>query len=158
MNAKVKPIPEGYPTVTPYLTVKNAAKALEFYKHAFGAEEVMRMPDPQGRIGHAEIRIGNSPVMLCDEYPEMGTRGPESIGGTAVMMHLYVENADALVERALAAGAKLERPVADQFYGDRGGMLTDPFGHQWWIATHVEDVPPNELEKRATEVFGNPVS
>lgn len=149
MNAKVKPIPEGYRNITPYLTIKNAAAAIDFYKQAFGAQERMRMTDPGGRIGHAEIQIGDSVVMMSDEYPEMGAQSPQSIGGTAVMMHLYVEDVDAVVERALKAGGTLERPVEDQFYGDRAGLVTDPFGHKWWVSTHVEDVPPEELEQRA---------
>lgn len=147
--SKVQPIPEGYHTVTPYLTVRNAAAALDFYKRAFGAEEIFRMADPQGKVGHAEIRIGDSAIMMSDEYPEMDARGPETIGGSPVMMHLYVDDVDALVERAVAAGGKLERPVANQFYGDRAGMVVDPYGHKWWIASHVEDVPPEELKKRA---------
>ncbi|WP_136419195.1 MULTISPECIES: VOC family protein [Oxalobacteraceae] len=155
MTAKVKPIPDGFHTVTPYLTIKNAAAALDFYKKAFGADEVFRMTDPAGnKVGHAEIRVGNSPIMLSDEYPEMGGKSPDTLGGTPVMIHLYVENVDALVERAVKAGAKLERPVADQFYGDRGGMVVDPFGHKWWIATHIEDVPADELDRRAMAMFG----
>lgn len=151
---KVKPIPDGYHTVTPYLTIRNAATALDFYKRAFGADEIFRIANPQGKVGHAEIRIGDSAIMLCDEFPEMGAQGPESIGGTPVMMHLYVEDVDALVERAVNAGGKLERPVADQFYGDRAGLVVDPFGHKWWISTHVEDVPPDELKKRSEAAFG----
>ncbi len=154
MTNKVKPIPDGYHTLTPYLTVRNAAAALDFYKRAFGADETFRVASPDGKVGHAEIRIGNSPIMLSDEYPEMGATSPEAIGGSPVMLHLYVENVDALVERAVQAGGKLDRPVADQFYGDRGGMITDPFGHKWWIATHVEDVPPDELERRSKAAFG----
>jgi len=154
MTNKVKPIPDGYHTLTPYLTVRNAAAALDFYKRAFGADETFRVGSPDGKIGHAEIRIGNSAIMLSDEFPEMGAQSPESIGGSPVMLHLYVENVDALVDRAVKAGGKLERPVADQFYGDRGGMITDPFGHKWWIATHVEDVPPEELERRSKAAFG----
>ena len=153
MTAKAKPIPDGYHTVTPYLTIRNAADALDFYKRAFGAEECFRVASPQGKVGHAEIRIGDSAIMLSDEFPEMGARGPENLGGSPVMIHLYVEDVDALVERAVGAGAKLERPVADQFYGDRGGMVIDPFGHKWWLATHQEDVPPEELKKRAAAMF-----
>jgi len=154
MTNTVEPVPEGYHTLTPYLTIRNAAAALDFYKRAFGAEETFRVASPDGKIGHAEIRIGDSAIMLSDEFPEMGAQGPETIGGSPVMLHLYVENVDALVERAVQAGGKLERPVANQFYGDRGGMITDPFGHKWWIATHVEDVPPDELERRSKEAFG----
>ena len=154
MTNKVKPVPEGYHTLTPYLTIRNAAQALEFYKRAFGAEESFRIASPDGKIGHAEIRIGDSAIMLSDEFPEMGARSPESIGGSPVMLHLYVENVDELVERAVKTDGRLERPVADQFYGDRGGMITDPFGHKWWVATHVEDVPPDELERRSKAAFG----
>jgi PhnB protein len=145
----VKPIPEGYHTVTPYLIVKNAARAIEFYKKAFGATELMRMAEPSGRIGHAEIRIGDSPIMLADEVPEMGFRSPESFGGSPVSILLYVEEVDAVFNQAVAAGAKVQRPVADQFYGDRTGGVTDPFGHIWYIATHKEDVSPEEMRKRA---------
>ncbi len=147
MHANAKPIPEGYHTITPYLTVRNAAQALEFYKQAFGAEERFRLTDG-GRIGHAEIRIGNSLLMLSDEYPEMGVRSPESVGGTPVMLHLYVEDVDAWVARAVQAGGRRERTVENQFYGDRTGIVIDPFGHKWWIATHIEDVPPEEMEQR----------
>lgn len=155
MSDKVKPIPDGYHTLTPYLTVRNGGAALDFYKRAFGADEIFRIAGPDGRIGHAEIRIGDSAIMLSDEFPEMGSHSPASIGGSPVMLHLYVEDVDALVERAVQAGGTLERPVANQFYGDRGGMITDPFGHRWWIATHVEDVPPDELERRSKAAFGS---
>ncbi len=155
MTSKVRPIPEGYHTATPYLTIRNAAQALDFYKRAFGATEVMRMTSPDGRVGHAEIRIGDSAIMLSDEFPDMDARSPQMIGGSPVMIHLYVEDADALVKRAVDAGATLQRPVEDQFYGDRAGKLADPFGHVWWIATHVEDVPPQEIEKRAAAMFGS---
>lgn len=154
MASTTKPVPDGYPTATPYLTIKNAARAIDFYKQAFGATETMRMSDPSGKVGHAEIRIGNSPIMLSDEYPDMGALSPESIGGSPVMIHLYVEDVDALANQAVAAGATLLTPVADQFYGDRGGKLADPFGHVWWIATHKEDVAPDELRKRAAALFG----
>ena len=149
MTSKTKPIPEGYHTATPYLIIKGAASAIEFYKKAFGATELMRMADPSGRIGHAEIRIGNSPIMLSDEAPEMGYRSPQSLGGSPVGILLYVEDVDAVFSQAVAAGAKVERPVADQFYGDRSGGVTDPFGHVWYIATHKEDVSPEEMHKRA---------
>ena len=154
MTNKVNPIPEGYHTLTPYLTIRNAAAALDFYKRAFGADEIFRIASPDGKVGHAEIRIGDSAIMLSDEFPEMGAQSPLAMGGSPVMLHLYVEDVDALVDRAVKAGGKLERPVADQFYGDRGGMITDPFGHKWWIATHVEDVPPDELERRSKAAFG----
>jgi len=149
MAGKVKPVPEGYHTVTPYLIVKGAAGAIEFYKKAFGATELLRMPDPSGKIGHAEIKIGDSPIMLADEFPERGVLSPQTIGGSPVSILLYVENVDVLFKQAVAAGAKVTRPLQDQFYGDRMGGLTDPFGHQWHVATHVEDVAPEELKKRA---------
>ena len=146
---KIRPIPKGYHTVTPYLSVQGAAGAIAFYKKAFGAKEVMRMPGPKGTIGHAEIQIGDSRIMLADEFPEMNFRAPRSIGGTPVNIHLYVEDADKVVEKAVAAGAKLLQPVADQFYGDRTGSLEDPFGHVWHVATHTEDIPMKALKKRA---------
>jgi PhnB protein len=149
MTNKVKAIPEGYHTATPYLIVAGAAKAIEFYKRAFGAEEMMRMPQPDGRIGHAEIKIGDSTIMLADENPEMGARSPQSLGGSPVSILLYVEHVDTTFAQAVAAGATAQRPVADQFYGDRTGGVTDPFGHVWYIATHKEDVSPEEMKKRA---------
>jgi len=150
----VKPIPDGYHSVTPYLIFDNAAAALEFYKKALGAVELMRFPAPGGKIGHAEIRIGDSPVMLSDESPEMNARSARTIGGSPISLLVYVEDVDALVARAVAAGAKLVRPVANQFYGDRTGGIDDPFGYHWYIATHVEDVPPDELKKRAAKAMG----
>jgi len=150
----VKPIPDGYHSVTPYLIIHDATAALEFYKKALGAVELMRMPAPGGRIGHAEIKIGDSPVMLADENPEMNARSPRSIGGSPISLMVYVEDVDALVARAVAAGATLVRPVANQFYGDRTGGIDDPFGFHWYIATHVEDVPPDELAKRAAKAMG----
>ena len=149
MSDKVRPIPEGYGTVTPYLIVDGAARAIEFYKQAFGATETFRMERPDGRVGHAEIKIGDSHVMLADEHPEMGARGPQAIGGSPISLVLYVEDVDATVNRAVEAGAKLTRPVANQFYGDRTGGVEDPFGHAWYVATHVEDVAPEEMQKRA---------
>lgn len=149
MSSNVKPVPEGYHSVTPYLTVKGAAKAIEFYKQAFGAKEIFRMPQPDGKIGHAEIQIGDSRIMLADEFPERNIRGPESLDGTPVMIHLYVNDVDTVAKRAVAAGAKEIRPVQDQFYGDRSGMFADPFGHQWNISTHVEDLSAEEIGKRA---------
>jgi PhnB protein len=149
----VKPIPDGYHSVTPYLIVEGAARALDFYKKAFGAAENFRMPGPDGRIGHAEIRIGDSVVMLADQNPEMGAKGPQTYGGTPVSLMLYVENVDKVFAQALAAGATVERPVANQFYGDRTGGIVDPFGHKWYIATHVEDVPPAEMERRMKAQF-----
>ena len=154
MTTKAKPIPEGYHTATPYLIVRDAASAIEFYKRAFGATELMRMADPSGKVMHAEIRIGDSPIMLADEFPEMGARSPQSFGGSPVSILLYVEDVDALFSQAIAAGAKVQRPVKDQFYGDRSGGLTDPFGHVWYIATHKEDVSPEEMRKRAAAAFG----
>jgi PhnB protein len=149
----VKPIPDGYHTVTPYLVVKGAASAIDFYKKAFGATELMRMASPDGRVGHAEIRIGDSRIMLSDEYPEMQFVSPQSRGGTTVHLHVYMKNVDAVVERAVAAGAKLLRPVQDQFYGDRTGSVEDPFGHMWHLATHKEDLSKAELRKRAEKAM-----
>ena len=149
MPAQVKPIPDGQTALTPYLTVRDAAKAIEFYQRAFGAIEELRMAAPGGKIGHAEMKIGSGRIMLSDEYPEMDVRSPETIGGSPVMMHLYVEDVDATFAQAVAAGAKVVRPLEDQFYGDRTGGVTDPFGHAWHIATHKEDVSPEELKKRA---------
>jgi PhnB protein len=151
MSSAVRPIPKGYHTVTPILSVKGAAEALEFYKKAFGAQELMRFAQPDGRIGHAEIQIGDSRIMMADEFPEMNFRSPKSYGGTPVGIMLYTENVDAFVERAVGAGAKLVRPVQNQFYGDRTGSIEDPFGHSWHVATHVEDVPPDELQRRAAQ-------
>ena len=147
----VKPIPEGYHTVTPYLSVRGAARAIDFYKQAFGATEIMRMPGPDGTLGHAEIKIGDSPVMLSDEYPEMAFLSPESRGGATVHIHVYVKDVDAAAARAVAAGGKLLRPVVDQFYGDRTGTIQDPFGHVWHLATHVKDLSMAELRKGAEE-------
>jgi len=144
----VKPIPDGYRTVTPYLIVKGAAQAIDFYKKAFAAEEIMRFPGPDGRIGHAEIRIGDSTIMLADEHPAMQALGPQSRGGTTVGFVIYVPDVDRRVALAIEAGAKIVRPVQNQFYGDRSGTLVDPFGHQWTIASHVEDVPPEEMQRR----------
>jgi PhnB protein len=148
MATKVKAKPDGYHSATPYLIVNNAAAAIDFYKRAFGATELLRMDMPGGRIGHAEIKIGDSPIMLADEFPEMNARGPHAIGGTPVSIMLYVEDVDAVVKRAETAGAKVTRPVADQFYGDRVGGLEDPFGHHWHVATHKEDVAPEEMARR----------
>jgi len=146
---KVQPIPAGYGAVTPYLSVRGAAQAIEFYKKAFGAKEIMRMPGPEGKLGHAEIRIGDSRVMLSDEYEPMAFLGPQSRGGTTVHIHLYVRDVDATVARATAAGAKVVRPVQDQFYGDRTGSIEDPFGHLWHVATHKEDLSMAEMKRRA---------
>ena len=152
--AKVKPIPEGYPQVTPYLCVDGAAAAIEFYSEVFGAKERMHMPAPDGKIGHAEIQIGDSVVMLSDEFPDMGVRSPRAIGGTPVMISVYVEDVDKVYDRAVKAGAKGLRPPENQFYGDRAGQFEDPFGHRWSVATHVEDVPADEMARRASEMMG----
>jgi PhnB protein len=143
----VKPIPDGYHRVTPYLIIKGAAEALDFYKTVFGAVELFRMPGPDGRIGHAEIKIGDSPVMMADEYPEMGYRNPKALGGTPVGLMIYVPNVDEMFTKAVAAGAKVLKPIQDQFYGDRSGTIEDPFGHQWTISTHIKDVTPEEIQK-----------
>ena len=145
----VKPIPDGYHTVTPYLMIKGAARALEYYKKAFGATELMRMEGPDGRVGHAEIKIGDSIIMLADECPEAVSSSPETLGGSPICIMLYVPDVDARFEKAVAAGGTVIRPVKDQFYGDRSGMLKDPFGHIWNIATHTEDLTPEEIGKRA---------
>lgn len=149
----VKPIPDGYHSVTPYLVVNDGAKAIDFYKQAFGAMELFRMDGPGGKVGHAEIRIGNSVVMLADEYPDMGFRSPRALGGSPVSLLVYVEDVDAQFRQAVAAGAKELRPVQDQFYGDRMGTLEDPFGHIWSLATHTEDVPPEEMRRRSEEMM-----
>lgn len=149
MSGAVKPIPDGYHAVTPYLIVRGADRALAFYERAFGAKELFRMMRTDGRVGHAELQLGDSRVMLADEHPEIGARGPESIGGSPVTIMLYVADVDATVARAVEAGARVVRPVQDQFYGDRSGAVADPFGHVWFVATHVEDVAPDELERRA---------
>jgi PhnB protein len=142
----VKHIPEGYHSITPYLIFKGAAAAIDFYKKAFGATELFRMPDTSGkRVGHAELKIGDSHIMLADESPEMGYLSPQTLGGTPVSILLYVEDVDSTVPRAVAAGAKLVRPIKDQFYGDRSGTLQDPFGHVWTIATHIKDVSAEEM-------------
>jgi PhnB protein len=149
MPAKVKPIPDGYHTITPYLSVTGATAAIEFYKKAFGAREVLKLAQPDGRVGHAELQIGESRIMLADEFPQMEFRSPSAIGGTPVHLHMYVENVDAVVNQAVAAGAKLLRPVQDQFYGDRLGTVADPYGHVWHVSTHKEDLSMDELRKRA---------
>jgi PhnB protein len=146
----VKPIPDDYPRVMPYLIVDGAAAAIDFYKSVLGATERMRMGGPDGRVGHAELEVGASVIMLADEHPEMGTHGPKALGGSPVTLHVYVEDSDAAFKRAIDAGAKSLRPLEDQFYGDRSGQFEDPFGHRWNVATHVEDVPPEEMRERAT--------
>jgi uncharacterized glyoxalase superfamily protein PhnB len=155
MTKAVKPIPEGYHTLTAHLVIKGAEKAIDFYKQAFGAEELFRMKSPDGRIAHAELKIGDSIFFLSDEFPEMG-RGalsPQSLGGTCFGLNLYVPDVDASYERALKAGASVVMPVADMFWGDRYGQVTDPFGHRWSVATHKEDLTPQEIDERAREFY-----
>ena len=146
--AKAKPIPDGYHNVTPYLVVKGAAAAIDFYKQVFGAVEIMRMPQPDGRVGHAELKFGDSFVMLADEFPEMDVVGPRTLGNSPVGLLLYVDDVDKTVERAVAKGAVIKKPVADQFYGDRSGTIEDPWGHKWTLAVHLEDVSPEEMQRR----------
>jgi len=145
----VKPVPEGYHTVTPFLTVRDALRAIEFYKKAFGASELFRFPAPGGKIGHAEIKIGDSPIMLADQYPEMGYKGPQALGGSPVSITLYVEDVDSVFNRAVASGASVKEALQDKFYGDRTGTIIDPFGHIWHIATHKVDVSLEEMDRRA---------
>lgn len=149
----VQPIPEGYSTVTPYLIVADAAAALKFYKEVFGAVEELRVEWPGGKIGHAEFMIGDSRVMLASEFPEIGAVAPTTVGGSSVTLAIYTADVDSMFSRALAAGAKEERPVANQFYGDRSGMITDPFGHKWSLSTHIEDVSPEEMKRRQEAMF-----
>lgn len=151
--ATAKPIPQGAQTLTPYIAVRGAARAIEFYREAFGAQEMYRLVDLDGRIGHAELRIGTSTLMLADESPGFGALAPASIGGSPVRLHLQVENVDAVMRRAVAAGATELRPVKDEFYGERSGMLADPFGYQWFISTHIEDVSPEEMQRRFTKAL-----
>jgi len=149
MANKPNYVPEGYRTITPYLVVKGGAKAIDYYTKVFGAKELMRMEAPDGRVGHAELQIGDSHIMLADEHPEMNIRGPQSLGGSGVGILVYVPDVDHVFQQAVDAGAKVEREVKDQFYGDRSGNIVDPFGHKWTIATHVEDVAPEEMKRRA---------
>jgi len=153
--SKVSPIPEGYTSVTPYLIVKDAAKAIEYYTKVFGAKELFRMAQPNGRVGHAELQIGNARIMLADENPTMGQghTSATSIGASPVSLYLYIPDVDRVVERAVAEGAKTLKPVENQFYGDRSGFIQDPFGHLWGIATHVEDVSPQEMEARMKKIM-----
>ena len=144
-----QPVPEGYHTVTPYLAVEDAARAIEYYTRAFGAKEVVRMDAPGGKIGHAELEIGDSRIMLSDPFPQSSTRPPKDLGGTSFSVMMYVEDVDAAVKQAVDAGGTVSMEIADQFWGDRFGSITDPFGHVWGIATHVEDVPPEEMAERA---------
>jgi PhnB protein len=153
--SNVKPIPEGYEGITPYLICKNAADAIDFYKRAFGAEEILRMGGREPRsVGHAEMKIGNRIFMLADEFPEIGAVGPQTLGGTTVSLYIYVNDVDSFTEKAIAEGLKVLKPVADQFYGDRSGHFEDPFGHKWGFATHKEDLTPAEMEKRAAAAHG----
>jgi PhnB protein len=145
----VKPIPEGYHSVTPYLIIRGAAEAIEFYQKSFGAIELFRFPAPDGKIGHAEIKIGDSPIMIADEFADMGYNGPQSLGGSPVSIMLYVDDVDAVFKRAVEAGATVKEALQDKFYGDRMGTLTDPFGHRWHVATHKEDVSMEEMQRRA---------
>ena len=150
MATKAKPIPDGFHTATPYMIIKDAARAIDFYKKAFGATELFRHADPGGKVRHAQIRIGDSPFMLADEFPEFSVgRSPQALGGSPVHIYLYVEDVDAVFNQAVSSGATSLMPVQDQFYGDRSGGVTDPFGHVWWIATHKEDVTETELQRRA---------
>jgi PhnB protein len=152
--AKVKPIPDGYPRVSPYLVVDGAADAISFYSDVLGATERMRMPAPGGRVGHAELQLGDSVVMLADEFPDMGIRGPKAVGGTPVTIGVYVDDVDAVYDKAIKKGAQSLRAPEDQFYGDRTGQFEDPFGHRWSVSTHIEDVSPDEMAKRASEAMG----
>ncbi|MBI2494574.1 MAG: VOC family protein [Candidatus Rokubacteria bacterium] len=157
MTKATRPIPEGYHSVTPYLTVKDAARAIDFYARAFGAQELMRMAGPGGRgVVHAELRIGDSVVMLSDEMPESACRAPQTLGGATGYLFLYVPDVDAACKRAVDAGAKVRMPVTDMFWGDRFGKLTDPFGHEWGLATHTEDLSPEEIGQRAAAFFASP--
>ena len=149
-----KAIPDGYPQLSPYLCIAGAGAAIDFYTDVFGAKERSRVPAPGGTIGHAELQLGDSVIMLSDEFPEMGNRSPKSVGGTPVTLSLYVEDVDDVFSRALSAGATELRPVETQFYGDRMGLLEDPFGHRWSVASHVEDVSPEEIGRRAAEAMG----
>jgi PhnB protein len=150
----VKPIPDNYPQVMPYLIIDGAGEAIKFYQGVFGATERMRLGGPDGKVGHAELEIGEAVIMLADENPGMNIEGPKSVGGTPVTIHVYVEDADATFERAVQAGAKPLRAVEDQFYGDRSGQFEDPYGHRWNVATHVEDIAEDEMLRRAAEIGG----
>lgn len=156
MSNQVKPVPEGFNTLSAHIVVRDCGKAIDFYKTAFGAEEVMRMPGPGGQgVMHAELKIGDSTLMLCDEFPDMGACAPQKFGGTPVTLHLYVNDADALFNKVVAAGATVKMPVTDMFWGDRYGKVTDPFGHEWSIATHKQDLSPEEIAKGAEAAFAN---
>lgn len=152
--AVVRPIPEGYPRVMPYLSIDGAGAAIDFYTAVLDAKERMQMPGPDGKVGHAELEIGDSIIMLADESPDMGNKSPKSLGGTPVSMMVYVEDVDATFAKALKAGATEVQPIEDKFYGDRSGSFEDPWGHQWHVATHIEDVSPEEMDKRVAELMG----
>jgi PhnB protein len=151
--ANVKPIPDGYHSVTPMMIIKGAAAAIDYYRNAFGATELFRM-EHEGKVGHAEIKIGDSPIMLADEHPEMNAFSPKTVGGTPVSLMIYVEDVDSIFKRAIELGGTQMKPVQDQFYGDRSGTLTDPFGHVWTVATHMEDLTPEEIDSRAAAAHG----
>jgi PhnB protein len=154
MTTRINPIPEGHHTLTPHLVVKGASEAIEFYKRAFGAEELARMPGPDGKsIMHAALKIGDSRLFLVDEFPEMGCVGPQALGGSPVTIHIFVEDVDAIFNQAVSAGAEVRMPLMDAFWGDRYGQLIDPFGHKWSLATHKEDLTPEEISKRAEAAF-----
>jgi PhnB protein len=153
MKVSSKPVPDGFHTVTAALTVKDAAKAIDFYKKALGAEEIMRMPTPDGKIGHAQLQIGDSVIFLTDEFPNMGNKSPQTLGGTSGSLYLYVENVDAAVQQAINAGGKATMPVSDMFWGDRYGQFVDPFGHTWGIATHTQDLTAEEIEQGAKKFY-----
>lgn len=155
MQTQVNPIPQGYHSITPYLIVKGAARAIEFYKNAFGAKEIYRMNAPNGLIGHCELQIGDSKIMLADEFPDMEATAPEKEGGRAFSLLIYVDNVDAIFQRAVQAGAKVLRPLKNEFYGDRMGTLQDPFGHNWNLGMHVEDVSAEEMKRRSEELWQN---
>jgi PhnB protein len=154
MSKDVRPIPTDRPRLGPYITVHDGAAAIDFYRRVFDAEEVSRMAEPSGKIGHAEVRIGDAVLMLSDEYPEYGGVSPKTLGDSPAMLHLYVEDVDSVVARAVEAGAEVLEPVADQFYGDRGGKLRDPFGHKWYIASRIEEVSEDEVRRRAQDLYG----
>lgn len=154
MAGKINPVPEGFHTLSPHIVVENASGAIDFYKKAFAAKEIMRMPEPGGKVMHAELKIGDSILMMCEACPESGATAPTKAGGSGVTLHLYVADADAAMQRAADAGATITMPAQDMFWGDRFGQLTDPFGHAWSIATHIEDLTDEEIGKRAAEALG----
>jgi PhnB protein len=155
MAISSKPVPEGFHTVTPSLIVRGAADAIEFYKKAFGAQELMRMAAPEGRIGHAELKIGDSIIFLADEFPNMGSKSPQTLGGSTGTLNIYVKDVDTTFQQAIAAGGKATMPVADMFWGDRYGSFVDPFGHSWGVGTHKEDLTPQQIDERAKEFYAS---